>query len=184
MPTWIYCTSNKLGIRLFLGSAGLTPCAHRDDLLHCWLPKCCWQLAYCKLFVSVTWSQCTCQVINWFKWAYCMTLQYLQVSPEKNEYTAHHLSPSRKRLNKTPNTQTAKRQSQPWTTQSKRHKMRAIDLPQAGEPKARMYHPDQQHAIKFTAHTAQQRNFVSAHPYFQANGYTGALKWFCKPSSL
>lgn len=58
MPTFIYYTSNKPGISWFLGSAGLTPCAeheaHTDDLSHCWLPKCCWQLAYCKLFVSVT----------------------------------------------------------------------------------------------------------------------------------
>lgn len=188
MSTFIYYPSNKLGISWFLGSVGLTPCAepeaHTDDLLHCWLPKCCWQLAYCTLLVSVTWSQCTCQVINWFKWAYCMTPQYPQESPQKKMNTQHTTSypqekdPTRPKRPKQPEGKV----NHEGPSQKKR-KMRAVDLPQIGNSKARMYHTDWQYAVNFTAHMAQQRNFVLALP-FQANRYTWALKWFCKPSSL
>lgn len=182
MPTFIYYTSNKLGISWFLGSTGLTPCAeheaHIDDSLHCRLPKCCWQLAYCGLFLSVIWSQCICQVINWFKWAYCMTLQYLQKKMNTEHTTSHPQEKDPKDLN------SQKAKSTMKDPAKKKHKMKAVDLPQAGNPKAGRYHADQQYAINFTAHMAQQRNFVLALPYFQANKYTWAFKWFCKLSSL
>lgn len=181
-PTFIYCTSNKLGISWEVQVWPHVLNMRLTQMICCIVG--CPNVAGSLLTATClfhTWSQYTCQVINGLKWAYCMTLQYPQEFLQKNiEYIPHPFylqekDPTRPTRPKQPKGKVncegpTQNKSIGWELLT----YLRLEIPSKDIPYCWQY------AINLTAHIAQQRNFLLVLPYFQANRYILALKCFCK----